>query len=63
MENEIEFNNIGDIHLKMETELNKKINFNEVLDKYIDNMMEKREDKYIFRHKTKVIIIYWSSVS
>lgn len=63
VENEIEFDSVEDIHFKMETELNKKINFSDMLDKYIDNMIEKRENKYIFKHKTKVVIIYWNSIS
>lgn len=63
VENEIEFNSIEDILFKMETELNKKINFSDMLDKYIDNMIEKRENKYIFKHNTKVVIIYWNSIS
>ncbi|NMS90660.1 class I SAM-dependent methyltransferase [Clostridioides difficile] len=63
VENEIEFDSIEDIYLKIKAELNKNINFVEVVDKYIDNVIERRENKYIFKHKTKVVIIYWNSIN
>jgi 2-polyprenyl-3-methyl-5-hydroxy-6-metoxy-1,4-benzoquinol methylase len=59
VETEIEFKNIEDIYSKVEMELNKKDLDRDVIDKYIQENLEKQNGIYILKHKTKVEVIYW----
>jgi len=59
LETVIEFKNIEEIYSKVEMELNKKNLDRDVIDKYIQENLEKQNGIYILKHKTKVEVIYW----
>jgi hypothetical protein len=58
LETVIEFKNIEEIYSKVEMELNKKNLDRDVIDKYIQENLEKQNGIYILKHKTKVEVIY-----